>query len=146
MRGIHRVVPGRLFEATDMSQPYFTPPGAYNADSRIDISSFGDAPDRVFGAGVEYPIGMVRCAIVWDDSTQTFAMMLGIRFKSYYRRWSELEIWTHAARMELQHSRYGKPGTVTWFAKFRKDEEYLDGKFPKAQVYSQTELKEMRKA
>ena len=48
--------------------------------------------------------------------------------------------------MELQHSRYGEPGTVTWFAKFRKDEEYLDGKFPTAQVYSQTELKEMRKA
>ena len=36
-------------------------------------------------------------------------------------------------------------GTVTWFAKFRKDEEYLDGKFPTAPVYSQTELKEMRK-
>ncbi len=55
-------------------------------------------------------------------------------------------MWTHLGRMELQHSRYGKPSTVTWFAKFRKDEEYLDGKIPKAQVFSQTELKEMRKA
>ncbi len=47
--------------------------------------------------------------------------------------------------MELQHSRYGEPGTVNWFAKFRKEEEYLDGKFPTAQVYSQEQLKENRK-
>ena len=35
IRGIHRVLVGRLFEATEMSQAYYTPPGAYKADSRI---------------------------------------------------------------------------------------------------------------
>ena len=92
-----------------MSRAYFTPAGAYNADSKIDFSLYGDVADRVFGAGVEYPIHMVRCGIVWDDSTQTFAMMLAVRFKSYYRRWQELEIWTNVARMELSTAAMGSP-------------------------------------
>ncbi len=80
MRGIHQVVVGHLFEVTEMSQPYFLPPGAYASDlhgKKIDIASFGDSPDRVFGVGVEFPMEMVRCAVMWDDTTHTYALMIG---------------------------------------------------------------------
>ena len=100
------------------------PPGEYKAwRPRIYFSEFGEPyADNVFGTGVEYLIEKVRCGIIWDDSTQTNAMMLAVRFTSYNERWRHLQMWSNVARMELQHNRYGEPGTVNWFAKFRKEE------------------------
>ena len=54
-------------------------------------------------------------------------------------------MWSNVARMELQSNKWGDPGKVNYFANFRKESEYQDGKFPTAQIYNQEELRIQRK-
>ena len=146
IKGIHRVKPGRLFEATHKSRAYFTPPGAYDSrDSKINFEEHGEQwADDVFGTGVEYPIDDIRCGIVWDKGTHTYALMLAVGFRSRNPRWQHLQIWTNVARMELQPNKWGNPGQTNYFANFRKESEYQDGKFPDAQIFNQEELRVQR--
>ncbi len=143
IKGIHRVKKGRLFEATHKSRAYFTPPGAYDSrDSKINFEAHGERwADDVFGTGVEYPIDDMRCGIVWDKGTHTYALMLAVSFRSRNPRWQHLQIWTNVARMELQSNKWGNPGQTNYFANFRKESEYQDGKFPNAQIFNQEELR-----
>ena len=146
IKGIHRVKKGRLFEATDKSRAYFTSPGAYNSrDPKINFVAHGEHwADDVFGTGVEYPIDDVRCGIVWDNGTHTYALMLAVSFRSRNPRWQHLQMWTNVARMELQSNKWGNPGKTNYFANFRKESEYQDGKFPNAQAFNQEELRVQR--
>ena len=97
-----------------------------------------------FGTGVEYPIDDIRCGIVWDKGTHTYALMLAVGFWPRNPRWQHLQIWTNVARMELQPNKWGNPRQTNYFANFRKESEYQDGKFPNAQIFNQEELRVQR--